>query len=361
MRTHLTLPLAIISAFLYCLPALAFQAAPGRPSAPRVQPTGPATPGPDPEEAALAAIQAAAATGDITAVRPYLGNSDINIQAAAFDALVASNSSEAITDLLGVVNDAGAAGRLQALQILQNSALADDRTMSNALRGATGANDNAVSDYAAQELARRDAPDTTIPTLNATPGEQFSAEKADNQPPAPEPAGDGSDAQSQQASAPNSDPASAEDTKAAQDSKPAIDDLIARFRDTSLPAADRLQALQQIDGSNAEEWNIISVLREAITDAEPSLRAWAVQAAVRRGNAGSAPAMDAAREAMHSGDRSTRLLVVKSLGHTDAAMPLLREAAADSDKEVSAAATAVLDSAPAEPAPAQHDPAPQQQ
>ena len=335
-------PLGLLLIGVLCCPTFGQGA-----RAPAVQPVNPQPPGPDIEELELAAIQAAASSGDVNALRSYLGNADIAVQTAAFDALAAQDTAQAVKDLLDVVNDTSAPGRVQALQMLDATPLADDQTVMNNLRGATGGPDTAMSTYAADALARREHPDEGQ-VLNSSPGEQFSAEKSTPSEPAPtaDTAAPGEDKQLDSASSSHNPGVSEGDAAkdAGQENKVPIDEMAARFRDRSLPAAERLQALQKIDASNGDEWQVTAVLREAMSDTEPTLRAFAVQALAKRATTGSVPATDAVREAVHSNDRAVRLLAVQSLGRTDGTLPLLQDAASDLDKEVRAAAESLLNS-----------------
>ncbi len=347
------------SIFLTSLPALG-QYAPGA--------RGPVPPQPTPpvvsqatgylnQNGALSAVQAAASAGDVGALRGFLRDSDISVQTAAFDALAAGDSVGAVNDLMAVVNDSGAAGRLSALQILSSSVLTDDQAGANAVRGAADSGDSSLGDYPMQELARRDHPDDNS-APNTSSSEPISLDGATQEEvpagtdvsagDAPAPAPPPSEEPQPPASAPSNDHENAAPSTSpaqTQESQTPIDPAT-QFRDTSLPVADRLRALQLVDQLKADEDTVIAVLREGITDNEPSLRACAVQSLARRVRDGSTAALEALREGLHNSDPKVRLLVVQSLDRSEAALPLLREAVSDSDKDVSAAATNALDRAP---------------
>ena len=138
------------------------------------------------------------------------------------------------------------------------------------------------------------------------------------------------------------------DALALQDKDAAVSGILASVRnntDTML----RLQSLQLLDQSGvADESTMISVLRDVLRDSDPSLSAYAIQSLAGRG---SADALDALSDGLHSDDASIRLMVVESVAQTPAGLPLLREAASDPDEAVSNAATTLLKQAEAATAP----------
>lgn len=137
--------------------------------------------------------------------------------------------------------------------------------------------------------------------------------------------------------------AAAFDALSAQGEDGAVEDLLANVEDTSQPT--RLQALELlIQTAGVDEQTMMAVLHDALEDPDPAFNAYAVQVLVGRGNA---DAMDALREALHSTDPSTRLMVLESVVSTEAGLPLLREALADSDETVSVAAATLLKQAEA--------------
>ncbi|MGO9270412.1 MAG: HEAT repeat domain-containing protein [Terriglobia bacterium] len=134
------------------------------------------------------------------------------------------------------------------------------------------------------------------------------------------------------------------DALALQDKDAAIAGILAGVRNGADTMA-RLQSLQLLDQSGvADESTMVSTLRDVLRDSDPSLSAYAIQSLSGRG---SADALDALSDGLHSDDASIRLMVVESVAQTPAGLPLLREAASDSDEAVSNAATTLLKQAEA--------------
>lgn len=123
--------------------------------------TGDAPTAPDPaqQERQLAAVEAAAASGDQEALRNDLQNVDPAVQSAAFHALATQAPGTAVDDLVGDVNDPSQANRLQALQLLAQSSQAGDDTIMTALQDALKDPDPSLVAYAIQALAARGGAD----------------------------------------------------------------------------------------------------------------------------------------------------------------------------------------------------------
>jgi HEAT repeat protein len=106
-----------------------------------------------------------------------------------------------------------------------------------------------------------------------------------------------------------------------------------------------LQALGfLVQTAGVDEQTSMAVLREALQDPDPAFNTYAMQELAGRGNA---DAMAALHEALHSTDPSIRLMVLESVVHTEAGLPLLRTALADADKTVRDAAATLLKQAEA--------------
>ncbi len=130
---------------------------------------------------------------------------------------------------------------------------------------------------------------------------------------------------------------------AAQDKPVAVEELWAHVQDTSQPT--RLQALALlVQNSGADEQTVTEALGEALHDPDPALNAYAVQILAGRDDTES---MAALRRGLDSPDPSARLMILESVVHTEAGLPLLREALADSDETVRDAAATLLEQAEA--------------
>jgi len=132
--------------------------------------------------------------------------------------------------------------------------------------------------------------------------------------------------------------ATAYEALAAMDKDAALSGLLAALK--SDQAAIRLEALQLLNQSQADERSVLPALREALQDGDQGLRACAVQALASRGGA---EAIHYLREAFHDPDPSFRLTVVSSLGDKDDGVPLLQDALWDPDPTVSNSAAQLLD------------------
>ena len=298
--------------------------------------------GSDPQAIALAAVQKAAAIGDQSLLRSFLRDTDPTVQTAAFDALATQDSTAAVGDLLEVLRDLSAPNRSQTLQLLDHSPQAEEQTVRAALRDATNDPGASFGQYAAQALARREHPGETASSGEGLQGNDLPFD-ADSQPRNEAPLSpdgkdtlqtspqDGSSSSSQDDSMVNPGP----------ESSASLVDLSAQFHDTSLPASSRLKALERLDQFNpADEMSVTPILGDALSDEVSSLRAYAVQALAKRGTPS---AITVLRDVLHGkGDPLLRLLVVQSLGQSEAGIPLIREALSDSDKRVSGAAADLL-------------------
>ncbi|HMD98669.1 MAG TPA: HEAT repeat domain-containing protein [Terriglobia bacterium] len=129
------------------------------------------------------------------------------------------------------------------------------------------------------------------------------------------------------------------DALALQDKDAAISGILASVR-SGTDTMTRLQSLQLLDQSGvADESTMVSALHDVLRDSDPSLSAYAIQSLAGRG---SADALDALTDGLHSDDASIRLMVVESVAQTKAGIPLLHEAVSDPDEAVSNAATTLL-------------------
>lgn len=132
--------------------------------------------------------------------------------------------------------------------------------------------------------------------------------------------------------------ASAFEALAAQDREEAIDALLAAVK--SDQSATRLQALQLLNQvAQAEERTVLSTLRDALKDGDPTERAYAVQALAGRGGT---EAMGYLGEAARDPDPSVRGMVISSVADKDEGFPLLEEALSDPDESVSSTAALLL-------------------
>ncbi len=136
--------------------------------------------------------------------------------------------------------------------------------------------------------------------------------------------------------------ASAFQELAVQSKDTAVESLLAEIKDPGQPS--RLQALQLlVQSAGAGETITMGTLRDALKDPDPAFNAYAIQMLAGNGDPG---AVDLLTDAFHGAGDATRLMIVEQLAGTTAGFPLLREAAADPDPAVSAAAAALLKSLP---------------
>jgi HEAT repeat protein len=120
----------------------------------------------------------------------------------------------------------------------------------------------------------------------------------------------------------------------------ALEALLDVIDDTTEPT--RLQALQLLlRAPDTDEAAVKRTLRAALKDPDPAFVAFAVETLA----AGRDPeAENMLREALRDDNVLTRLLIVQSLGSSDAARPYLGYALSDPDKTVRKAAAALLNS-----------------
>ncbi len=107
------------------------------------------------QEKALAAVEAAAAKGDLDALSKAVQSSDPAVQAQGFEELSKLNPQAAMDALSNVLKSDQPAQRLQALQLLDQSDQADNDTVVSVMSQALNADDASLKDYAIQALARR--------------------------------------------------------------------------------------------------------------------------------------------------------------------------------------------------------------
>jgi hypothetical protein len=105
------------------------------------------------QESQLAAIEAAAASGDLETLRNGLLDVDPAVQATAFQSLAEENPATAVDDLLASIQDGSQPTRLQSLQLLVQSGAADDQAVMSVLGDALKDPDPAFVAYAVQALA----------------------------------------------------------------------------------------------------------------------------------------------------------------------------------------------------------------
>jgi hypothetical protein len=107
------------------------------------------------QDKALAAVEAAAAKGDLEALSKAVQSSDPAVQSQAFEELTRLNPQAALDALSNALKSDEPAQRLQALQILDQADQADNDTVVSAMSQALNADDPSIKDYAIQALARR--------------------------------------------------------------------------------------------------------------------------------------------------------------------------------------------------------------
>jgi len=107
------------------------------------------------QDKALAAVDAAAAKGDLEALSKAVQSSDPAVQSQAFEELSKLNPQAALDALSSTLKSDEPAQRLQALQLLDQSDQADNDTIVSAMSQALNADDPSIKDYAIQALARR--------------------------------------------------------------------------------------------------------------------------------------------------------------------------------------------------------------
>ncbi len=107
------------------------------------------------QDKALAAVEAAAAKGDLDGLSKAVQSSDPAVQAQAFDELSKLSPQAALDALGSALKSDDPALRLQALQLLDQSEEADSDAVVAAMSQALNADDTSIKDYAIQALARR--------------------------------------------------------------------------------------------------------------------------------------------------------------------------------------------------------------
>ena len=107
------------------------------------------------QEKALAAVEAAAAKGDLDALSKAVQSADQAVQSQAFEEMSKLNPQAALDALNNALKSDEPAQRLQALQLLDQSEQADNDTVVSAMGQALNADDPSIKDYAIQALARR--------------------------------------------------------------------------------------------------------------------------------------------------------------------------------------------------------------
>ena len=114
----------------------------------------------EPQDVKLKAIEEATKTGDRGTLRKYLPDADPAVQTAAFDALALEDKDAAIAGIMNLVrNGSDTMIRLQALQLLDQSGVADEASMISTLRDVLQNTDPSLGAYAIQSLAGRGTPD----------------------------------------------------------------------------------------------------------------------------------------------------------------------------------------------------------
>jgi hypothetical protein len=133
----------------------------------------PAEPDADPQSK-LAGIDAAALSRDGEALRKYLRDGDAAVQTAALDALAKQDKSVAVEGLLSEINDTSQPTRLQALQLLVQSADAGEETVKASLLNALKDSDPSFRAFAVQALSSRGDSDAINALKEAFPGSDAS-------------------------------------------------------------------------------------------------------------------------------------------------------------------------------------------
>jgi len=107
------------------------------------------------QEKAMAAVEAAAAKGDLEALSKAVLSSDPAVQSQAFEELSKLNPQAALDAISNALKSDEPAERLQALQLLDQSEQADNDVVVSTMGQALNADDTSIKDYAIQALARR--------------------------------------------------------------------------------------------------------------------------------------------------------------------------------------------------------------
>jgi HEAT repeats len=102
----------------------------------------------------------------------------------------------------------------------------------------------------------------------------------------------------------------------------------------------RLRALQFMEQDSAiDETRVLSALRQALSDQDPTLRDYAMQALGRQG---SAEALTALQQQFEAGDAAIRLSVLEAVSQRADAGALIQQAANDPDQRVRTLAAQLL-------------------
>jgi ribosomal protein S7 len=107
------------------------------------------------QDKALAAVEAAAAKGDLEALAKAVQNSDPTVQAQAFGEMSRLNPQAAVEALGNVLKSDEPEQRLQALQLLEQSDQVDNDTVISAMSQALNSDEPSIKDFAIQALAVR--------------------------------------------------------------------------------------------------------------------------------------------------------------------------------------------------------------
>ena len=108
-----------------------------------------------PQDKALAAVEAAAAKGDLEALAKAVQSPDSAVQAQAFGELSKLNPQVALDALGSVLKSDQPEQRLQALQLLEQSEQVDNDTVISAMSQALNSDEPSIKDFAIQALALR--------------------------------------------------------------------------------------------------------------------------------------------------------------------------------------------------------------
>jgi len=109
----------------------------------------------------------------------------------------------------------------------------------------------------------------------------------------------------------------------------------------------RVQAIQLLAAAfPADEEAALAALRDALTLRDPEVQSAAIQALATQGGS---QAMGLLREGLHDPDPSVRMMVIQSVAQAENGLPLLQDAAADSDESVHAFVSTWLSSTSSAP------------
>jgi hypothetical protein len=125
---------------------------------------------------------------------------------------------------------------------------------------------------------------------------------------------------------------------ASLDNSAAVQDLLGMINDGSQP--NQLQSLQLLSQSpQIDEQIVTSTLINALNGPDPTLSSNAAQALA---SLGTPEAMNALNQMFNSSNASTQLMILQSVGQTQAGQDLLRMALSESNESVSSAAATML-------------------